>query len=128
MGNLFNRVIVLITKFLDGAKPDEISSQKTTTEYTKFAVYMEEKKLKMAIDYFFTIIDSANELLNETEPWKLVKTDAEAAKKVFAQLLQKLEALTLIAKVLLPETYPAMKKMLGNETHVGEAKILFERK
>ena len=66
-------------------------------------------------------------MLNEKEPWKLVKTDMEAAKKVFAELLQKLETLKLMAKILLPETYPRMAEMLGDEKKVGESQILFAR-
>ena len=127
LGNLFNRVIVLITKFLDGQKPAGISIEKTEEEYAKFAEFMEEKKLKLAIDYFFQIVDSANELLNEKEPWKLVKSNKKAAKEVFASLLQKLETLKKIAKILLPETYPQMTEMLSDEEKVGEAQILFQR-
>ena len=127
LGNLFNRVVVLVTKFLDGNKPDGISAEKTQEEYAKFAGFMEEKKLKSAIDFFFQVVDSANELLNEKEPWKLVKTDMEAAKIVFAELLQKLETLKLMAKILLPKTYPRIVEMLGDTEKVGESQILFAR-
>ncbi len=127
LGNLFNRVIVLVTKFLNGQKPTGISAEKITKEYEIFAEFMEEKKLKSAIDYFFQIVDSANELLNEKEPWKLAKTDMEAAEEVFAELLQKLETLKKFAKILLPETYPRMVEMLGDNKKVGESQILFMR-
>jgi methionyl-tRNA synthetase len=127
LGNLFNRVIVLVTKFLDGQKPGGISTEKTAKEYEIFAGFIEEKKLKSAIDYFFQIVDSANELLNEKEPWKLVKTDKDAAKKVFAKLLQKLETLKLMAKIIMPETYPRMVEMLGDKNKVRESQILFAR-
>ena len=52
----------------------------------------------------------------------------DAAKVVFAKLLQILKSLADMAEVLLPESAPKMKKMLGDEKKVGEAVILFERR
>ncbi len=125
VGNLFNRVIVLIHKFLDGAKPEQSSI--TNDELREFEELMEQNKLKTAIDHYFSVVSSANELLNETQVWTMAKTDLEGAKKVFATLLQKLEILAQMGEVLLPETAPKMKKMLGDPDKVGAAEILFER-
>ncbi|MCF7917473.1 methionine--tRNA ligase [Candidatus Gracilibacteria bacterium] len=125
VGNLFNRVIVLVNKFLEGKKPKKLSIE--NDELRNFEQLFEEKKIKSAIDYFFSVVDSANELLNKEEPWKLAKVDIEAAKNVFAILLQKLEFLTQMAEILLPETYPEMRIMLGDEECTGEAHILFQK-
>ena len=89
---------------------------------------MEEKKIKQSIDSFFSIVGEANQLLNDTEVWKMAKVDLEGAKVVFAKLLQYLELLTNIAEIILPETAPRMREMLGDDKQVGEARILFERK
>ncbi len=126
IGNLFNRVIVLVHKFLDDQKP-KIAVDNLNKQLEIFNNFLENKKLKSAIDYFFSIVDSANELMNETEVWKLAKTDPQKANIVFAQLLEKLEILSKMSEVLLPETAPKMKKMLGNKEEVGKAEILFER-
>lgn len=125
VGNLFNRVIVLIHKFLDGKKP-QISGKNENEEFwNEFVSAFEAKKLKEAIDVFLRLIDSANELLNETEVWKLAKTDLEKSKEIFTELLQKLELASEMSEILLPETYPKMKAMLGNTEKVGEKGILF---
>ncbi|MCF7831060.1 methionine--tRNA ligase [Candidatus Gracilibacteria bacterium] len=126
VGNLFNRVVVLIHKFLDGKKPEE--GEREEDVLTKFNQALEKQELQRAINIFFEYVGSANQLLNETEVWKLVKEDLEASKKVFATLLQKLEILAEMAEVILPETAPRMRKMLGNAEKVGEPEILFERK
>ncbi len=126
VGNLFNRVVVLIHKFLDGVKPE--GSSFDLKELEEFEKLMEENKLKTAIDHYFSVVSSANELLNETQVWTMAKTDLEGAKKVFATLLQKLEQLGNMAEVLLPESAPTMKAMLGDGSKVGDAGILFERK
>jgi methionyl-tRNA synthetase len=125
VGNLFNRVIVLIHKFLDGEKP--AGSAFVNGEMKTFEGLMEQNKLKTAIDHYFSVVSSANELLNETQVWTMAKTDLEGAKKVFATLLQKLELLAQMAEVLLPQTAPKMKAMLGDEKKVGAAEILFAR-
>ena len=126
VGNLFNRVTVLIHKFLDGKKPQE--NQESEIRNQEFEKLFEEKKLKSAIEHFFGVVDSANELLNKTEVWKLAKEDLDASKEVFATLLQKLEELVDMAEILLPETAPRMKKMLGDREKVGEPEILFPSK
>ncbi len=126
VGNLFNRVTVLIHKFLDGKKPQE--NQESEIRNQEFEKLFEEKKLKSAIEHFFGVVDSANELLNKTEVWKLAKEDLDASKEVFATLLRKLEELVDMAEILLPETAPRMKKMLGDREKVGEPEILFPSK
>jgi methionyl-tRNA synthetase len=125
VGNLFNRVIVLVHKFLGGVRTQVRTRDEEAIK--EFELLLEQKKIKAAIDHFFTVVDSANELLNETEVWKLAKVDLEASKTVFAELLQKLESLADMAEVILPESSPKMKKMLGDEKKVGEAEILFVR-
>ena len=110
LGNLFNRVIVLIHKFLDDKKPEEL--RMTNDELRIFNEAFEQKKIKAAIDHLFGVVDSANQLLNETEVWKMSKTDPEGAKKVFAKLLQKLEIFTEMAEVVLPETFPDRKSVV----------------
>ncbi len=126
VGNLFNRVVVLVNKFLDGNKPGVGACHGTPLQ--EWEELMEANKLKTAIDYYFSVVNSANELLNETQVWTMAKTDLDGAKKVFATLLQKLEMLAQMAEVLLPETAPKMKKMLGDEKKVGAAEILFVQK
>ena len=70
-------------------------------------------------------MDAANQRLNETEVWKLAKTDPEAAGKIFTELYCYLVFLSEMAVVLLPESAPKMKKMAGEAGTVGEAEILF---
>lgn len=124
VGNLFNRVIVLLRKFTDGNMP---VSQFRSEEISQFNKFMEQKRLKGAYDFFFRTVDEANQLLNETEVWKLAKTDPDAAQIIFTKLYGYLEFLTHMSAVLLPESTPKMQAMLGQDGKVGEAVILFER-
>lgn len=124
VGNLFNRVIVLINKFMDGKKS---STGIVTSHQENFEEALRQKKIKTAIEIFFSIVDQANQLLNETEVWSLAKTDTKKASEIFAQLIGYLETLADMSIVLLPESAPKMQAMLGDKTSVGQGAILFQR-
>ncbi len=128
VGNLFNRVVVLIHKFLDGKKPEVTGDLDVEKIKTTFDTHFEKYEIREAIDLFFHTVHEANQLLNETEVWKLAKTDLPAAEKIFATLIQYLELLTEMAEILLPEKHPEMQEMLGDAKKLGKAKILFEQK
>lgn len=123
-GNLFNRVIVLIRKFLEGKNPAG-AVVPDADAMQRFGELLEAKKIRESIELFLSVVDRANELLNSTEPWKLAKVDLSAAEKVFADLVPMLATLAKMSEVLLPETASRMFAMLGTESFVGEAEILF---
>ena len=128
VGNLFNRVTVLLHKFMDGKAP-EPERCKDAKDLTKtFEAFLETKKLKAAFDFYFGIVDKANQRMNETEVWKMAKTDPKQAEKIFTELYGYLWILTEMAEVLLPESFPKMKKMLGENGRIGAAEILFARR
>src|SRR5206468_1405929 len=49
------------------------------------------------------ILDPANQYADRTEPWKLVKTDKEAAKRVLYDLVEQLRAAAILLKPFLPK-------------------------
>ncbi len=126
VGNLFNRVIVLIHKFLDGKRPPEDVQVKSPLP--DFSKALESFRIREAVDIYFKTVDEANLLLNETQVWTLAKTHPDKARVIFAQLLAQLDYLAQMSEVLLPFSVDKMKQMLGSDTHVGEAVILFDRK
>ena len=127
IGNLFNRVIVLINKFLDGIKPENCTADFEGTEMSRFREMLEKNKLREAIETMFHVMEDANDILSTKEPWKLAKVDLDGAARVFANLLQKLELIAKMSEILLPETAPKMQKMLGDTKRVGDGGILFDR-
>lgn len=125
LGNLFNRVVILIHKFLDGQIPAPSENIDQNELLKPFQEALENKKIKTAIDYFFSVVDQANQRLNETEPWKLAKTDLPTAAKVFTELYGYLTFLSKMSEILLPESAEKMKRMLGDGQNLGQAEILF---
>src|SRR5262249_52426572 len=49
-------------------------------------------------------LDPANRYADRTEPWKLVKTDKEAGKRVLYDLAEQLRATAILLKPFLPRT------------------------
>ena len=126
IGNLFNRVLVLIDKFLEGEKP-EASTKDMSAYVQKIEEAFDNLELKKAIEAYFSVVDDANQLLNETEVWRMAKTDLEGAKNVFADLLAYLDFLADYASVFLPEKAQEMKEMLGDESKIGKSGVLYPR-
>ena len=127
VGNLFNRVVVLIHKFSEGGLVGDSRYDSNKTLHS-FNAYLEDYKIREAIELYFQTVNEANQLLNDTEVWKLAKIDTEAAQQIFVDLVEYLAVLTEMAEVLLPETYEKMKVMLGDKIILGKAVILFDQK
>lgn len=126
VGNLFQRVVVLVEKFLEGKKPT-ITKKHTERLMAQFNTAMENMRIQEAIYTCFQAVHEANQFLNETEVWKVVKEDQEKGKIILGELLEYLEIITDMAEVILPETAPKMKAMLGDAENIGERCILFPR-
>src|SRR5262249_58533902 len=50
------------------------------------------------------ILDPTNRYADRREPWKLVKTDKEAAKQVLLDMVEQLRAVSILLKPFLPRT------------------------
>lgn len=156
VGNVFNRVIVLVHKILNGEKPKDwetryiagygaghaegtsknVMGKVVTTVYVhndkeisieKFNEAIEQKKIKEAIEIFFRNVQMLDFHLSAHKPWELVKTNKQEAENVLVYSLQKLKLIAKMSEILLPESAPKMWKMIGDEKKVGEAEILFQR-
>ncbi len=111
LGNLYSRGVTLISKNYDsvlsgtaGRTPTEIEPElvaivkqvRTNVEACHYSVALE--KIWLA----FTV--PMNQYLEKTEPWKLVKTDKDAAKEVLFTLVEQLRRITILLKPFLPRS------------------------
>ncbi len=126
-GNFVNRVMVLSEKFYDGIVPEsntELHSENLKTaqqnafdEIAKSVKQMTDNltavKLREALADFINIARAGNKYLADTEPWKLVKTDAEQVNIIMFDALQICAKLAIAADVFLPHTSKKFKKMLN---------------
>ncbi|MCF7906027.1 methionine--tRNA ligase [Candidatus Gracilibacteria bacterium] len=148
VGNLFNRVITLTHKLFEGKKmlektggfDTQIQTQRNnelikTEIYSdeditidKFEMALKNNKIQKAVQILFAQVDKANHILSTHRPWELIKTDKVGTGGVMLELIRRLEIIADMAEVLLPETAPRMKKMLGDGQNIGQPEILFAQK
>jgi methionyl-tRNA synthetase len=113
LGNLYSRVVTLITKNyggrLDGtagitpaAGTVEGNLQQTVREIQS---HVEACRYNQALDVIWRQLnDPANRYADRTEPWKLVKSDKQAAKEVLYGLVEPLRRAAILLKPFMPQT------------------------
>ena len=104
LGNLLSRVTTLVHKFYDGKLPQPTESTPPFASLlddlmSAFPAALEEANIYQIVDKTMVIVRRTNGYLEENAPWKLAKTDAEAAGTV---LYHSLEVVRLAAGMFLP--------------------------
>ncbi|MFD1257261.1 methionine--tRNA ligase [Mucilaginibacter terrae] len=119
LGNLVNRVMVLMYKFFDG-KVEANFAQITLTDanlntelsrlYDELEQSMESYKFRQAQQNVMEIARLGNRYLTEQEPWKTIKTNPEAAREALHNCLVLMGHIAGCLQPFLPGT---AKKILG---------------
>jgi methionyl-tRNA synthetase len=128
-GNFVNRVLVLSDKFYEGKIPainTALTDEKLLTcrqvcfdgvaqSLHAMCNDLDAVKLRDAQAEFINIARAGNKYLADTEPWKLIKTDAESVKHIMFDALQICAKLAIASAPFLPHTAHKLKAMLGDE-------------
>ncbi len=105
LGNLVSRVLTLAERHLEvGTRPEAAGFPQ---EYTDA---LERYEINRAMDFIFTRIQAADQTITQTEPFKLVKTDPEAGKKIIFDLTQDLYMIGRMLNPFMPETSKKIKE------------------
>jgi methionyl-tRNA synthetase len=109
LGNLYSRVVTLITKNYGGVLEGTASAVPEAIQADLRGVVQQVQKDLEACRYnvaleriWRQINDPANQYADRNEPWKLVKTDKPAAAKVLFALLETLRIVAILNKPFLP--------------------------
>ncbi len=81
---------------------------------------MAEYEFKSAVDTVMGLAGYGNNLIQSNAPWKLVKTDRDAAAQVIADALQLTRALALLIDPVMPDAARSVWQMLGQPGEVGD--------
>jgi methionyl-tRNA synthetase len=113
LGNLYSRVVTLITRNYQGhladtrhLEPGEIySKEDIQTTVRKVQGHVEACEYSQAlVTIWQQVLDPANQYADRTAPWKLVKSDLEAGKRVLFDLAESLRAAAILLKPFLPRS------------------------
>lgn len=151
LGNFVNRAVVLTHKYFNGVlpacgEPQPVDSQliadlKVTRDALTAALdtFHFREALKQAME----IARLGNKYLQETEPWKLAKTDMERVKTILNIAIQLCANLSIAFEPFTPFMSAKLLKILGNKeinwdmlgcmdlvpagTEIGTPELLFEK-
>jgi methionyl-tRNA synthetase len=111
-GNLYSRLVTLITKNFGGTLPVTAGRTPAPVEGTDLAAtvatvrgHVEACRYNQALEVIWRqVLDPANQYVEKQAPWKLVKSNKEAAANVLFDLLEPLRAATILLKPFIPQS------------------------
>ena len=128
LGNFVNRAVVLTNKYYDGAIPAcgeltdfdnqciaEVSASKESLE-KNIRIYKFREALKDAMN----VARIGNKYLADTEPWKLIKTDAKRVETIMNVAMQITANIAIAIEPFMPFTAVKMCNLLNIDKIVWE--------
>ncbi len=107
LGNLTSRIMKMASTNLESAP--EIPEMTIQKEYFD---YLNNFEINKAVQMIWLEITALDTLIQETQPFKLVKTDAEAGKKIIRELATRLYTVGRMLNPILPETSKKIKELV----------------
>ena len=127
LGNFVNRALVLTNKYYDGAVPEQgnvtANDQKILDEVAaipqRISKLVYDYKLREAQAEAMNLARLGNKYLADTEPWKLVKDEANSdrVKTIMNIALQITANLSIVLKPFLPATASKLSAFLNFESN-----------
>ncbi len=102
VGNLVSRVMKMAAT--TGVEVKREMNLATDGEFASFRTHLDAYEIKKAADEVWRLAASLDKKIQETEPFRLVKTDPEAAKKIIKELVRALWVIGFMLQPFLPET------------------------
>ena len=121
LGNFVNRVMVLTHKYFEGVvqQPNVLTDADrealaAMTQYgRRIAKSIEAFKFREALNEAMNVARLGNKYLQEQEPWKVYKQDAERAGVALFVATQIMGAAAIVFEPFLPSTAGKLRNMLG---------------
>ncbi len=107
LGNLVSRVLKMASTHLE--EPVTVPKKSIPDD---FKVALDNFRINEAADIVWRHIGELDKKIQETEPYKLVKTDPPAAKKIIAELTVGLYTVGRMLNPLMPETSATIKALV----------------
>ncbi len=135
LGNFANRVLVLMQKYYEGVMPavgtvrepyalfdrNGAGDHPMVVDYVRPVVeLLNNYQFRDAQFKMMELARLGNKYLAEHEPWKLVKTDAEATAMVLSEAVQVLYNLALLMEPFMPEASNRLLSQLGVSVSAGD--------
>lgn len=142
-GNLVNRSLVFIERYLDGEVPagrmDSELKKRLEALYGTVGRNIEAGEFKAALDSIFAFIRSVNKYFDAEQPWITLKTDPAACRNTLYGCVQAIANLAVLLEPFIPFSCCGIREFLGMsdnswsykevrpQTKITNLRILFER-
>jgi len=121
LGNLASRIITL------AGDADDVQYDAPQVDVHALQDDIEKCETRAALEKVWKIVDRANKLMEEKQPWKLKKAEDKIAQAEFTELMQRfLQDLHMTAKLIEPFLPETSEKIL-TQLESRKKEILFER-
>jgi len=107
IGNLSSRILTLSEKYLN--ESPEIQDDTIPQEFFDL---LEKFEIQKATEFVWEKIGELDKTIQATEPFKVVKVDAEKGKEMIKELVLKLYTIALMLKPLMPETNIKLEQLI----------------
>lgn len=123
IGNLVSRTVAMADKYFGGTLPEIREDTELDNEFKNTVIKtvsdvdnaMSKTEIKNALEIIFKTVDRANKYIDETEPWKLGKSE-ESKPRLATVLYNLLDAIRIISGLLspfMPSTMPEVWEQIG---------------
>lgn len=110
LGNLTSRILTLSEKYLEVGLPEILEN--THKIPSEFYVHLDNFDIQKATDFVWFKIGELDKRIQETEPFKVVKTDLEKGKELIKANVQDLYLISKMLESLLPETSLKIQQLI----------------
>jgi methionyl-tRNA synthetase len=113
LGNLYSRILTMCVKYFAGRLEGDVAADLTAWRrgLDLAGLIGELRELMIAFDYstalqriWLVVVDAANRYIQETEPFKLAKSDLAACRVALLNLAEWLRVTAILIKPFLPRT------------------------
>ncbi len=125
LGNLLNRTINMVVRYLDGVVPDGLGGDKCVSELAQQVIVEYERgltavRLNAALESVWKLVGRMNKFVDEKAPWTLARNAAAGSSEDALQLnsvlytcLEAARLATVLLTPFMPVAMLAMRKQLG---------------
>ena len=136
LGNLVSRTVAMVGKYFggqlpleqqeDAAKDDELITMACDLVHV-YAEQMEKFAFQNALGEIFKVISRANKYIDENEPWRLAKAEADKPRlaRVLYNLLETVRICGGLLRPFMPDTAAEIMKRIGAAEHDWESLAFF---
>lgn len=107
LGNLTSRILTLSEKYL--TEKIDFENVKISQEFFE---HLEKFEVQKATDFVWGEIGKLDKRIQETEPFKVIKTDEEKGKELIKENILKLYEITVLIESILPETSKKIQELI----------------